>query len=232
MNLLSRLSTDIRFLLVQLLPVAFGCLLGTASIADNTIKSYGDNSFGNVTSRSTMKVFKHIQTNGVTAFSDQAPIDRPYEIVRFDCYACDVHSTVNWNSTRLYLTEFSSSITEAATLNGVDPALVRALIHAESAFNPNARSNKGAMGLMQLMPATARELGVSNPQVADQNIKGGVKYLADLLEKYDGNVRLATAAYNAGPGAVNKYHGIPPYAETQAYVERVEILHERYKQQS
>ena len=106
---------------------------------------------------------------------------------------------------------------------------MRAVIHAESNFNPVARSRKGAVGLMQLMPATAQQLGVADALVPSLNIRGGVQYLAGLLAQFNGNISLATAAYNAGPGAVQKHAGIPPYAETQVYVQRVKILHQRYR---
>ena len=109
-------------------------------------------------------------------------------------------------------------IEENATVHGVSPHLVRAVIQQESAFNPNARSHKGAMGLMQLMPATATELGVSDPYDPSENIRGGVTYLKGLLTKFSQNVELALAAYNAGPGAVTKYGSVPPYRETQNYV--------------
>jgi soluble lytic murein transglycosylase-like protein len=112
-------------------------------------------------------------------------------------------------------------IQKHANAHGVNPSLVQAVIKAESAYNPNAVSSVGAQGLMQLMPATARELGVTQPFNPDDNIKGGAKYLGRLLEKYNGNESLAVAAYNAGPGAVDKYHGIPPYKETQNYVKKV-----------
>jgi len=111
----------------------------------------------------------------------------------------------------------------------VDPAYVRAIIHAESHFNHKAISKQGAQGLMQLMPATAKELGVINPFIAHENINGGVKHLAKLLTLYQGSNRLTSAAYNAGEGAVKRYSGIPPYAETEVYVERVAILHQRYR---
>jgi soluble lytic murein transglycosylase-like protein len=103
----------------------------------------------------------------------------------------------------------------------IDSSLVKSIIKQESGFNPNAQSHAGAQGLMQLMPQTAKDLGVFNTSNPYQNLKGGVSYLAQQLKTFDGNIQKALAAYNAGPRAVEKYQGIPPYAETQNYVESI-----------
>lgn len=132
-------------------------------------------------------------------------------------------------SPRLVLDRYKEVITSAAQTHDVDPALVRAVIHAESAFNPYAVSRKGAMGLMQLMPETARVLGVKKPFSAEDNIHGGVRYLSKLLQRFQGNLVLAIAAYNAGEGAVERYGGIPPFSETQDYVRKVLALKTRYQ---
>jgi soluble lytic murein transglycosylase-like protein len=117
--------------------------------------------------------------------------------------------------------QFDGLIEEHATANEISPALVRAVIQTESAFNPRARSHKGAMGLMQLMPSTAAELGVLDPYDPRENIRAGVTYLKQLLRKYAQNESLALAAYNAGPAAVARYGTVPPYRETRNYVEKI-----------
>jgi soluble lytic murein transglycosylase-like protein len=118
--------------------------------------------------------------------------------------------------------EYDSLVIEHATRQALRPELVRAVIQVESGFDPRARSAKGAMGLMQLMPATAIELGVRDAYDPAENIRGGTRYLRQLLDRYDGDERLALAAYNAGSGAVDRYgRQVPRYRETQQYVERV-----------
>jgi hypothetical protein len=174
-------------------------------------------------------VYKYKDENGVVTFSEARPSRAAFDVIRFECYACRPDSKVNWQRTPLFTGRYDDEINTTAQEFSIDPALVRAVIHAESAFNPQAVSSKGAQGLMQLMPGTAREVGVTNALDAGQNIRGGVNYLARMIELHNGDVRLATAAYNAGPGAVRRHNGIPPYAETRAYVERVGILHERYR---
>lgn len=117
--------------------------------------------------------------------------------------------------------QIQSLVNDASTREGVSAALVNAVVMAESAGNPSAISTAGAQGLMQLMPGTSASCGISNPFDPEQNVDCGTRYLHGLLERYNNNVELAVAAYNAGPGAVDQYHGVPPYAETRAYVSRV-----------
>ena len=145
------------------------------------------------------------------------------------CFACSTHSGIDWATTPLRVHAYAPEIAAAASRYGVDPALLRAVIHAESAFDPRAVSDKGAQGLMQLMPGTAADMGVRDAFLPGQNIDGGARYLAELLRDFHGNERLATAAYNAGEAAVRKYNGVPPYDETRLYVQRVALLHRRYR---
>lgn len=132
------------------------------------------------------------------------------------------HQTLNVGFTQ---TDIDAAIDEAAARHHVDPNLVRSVIKVESNFNPNAVSRKGAMGLMQLMPETARSLNVSNPFDPQQNVDAGVRHLKKLLDSYGGDVRLSLAAYNAGAGAVARSAGIPRFGETRSYVRRITELY-------
>ena len=118
-------------------------------------------------------------------------------------------------------TPFGAEIDAAAARHGIDPALLRGLVRQESGFDPRARSAAGAMGLTQLMPATAASLGVTDPFDPEENVMGGAAYLRQQLDRFNGDERLALAAYNAGPGAVLRYNGVPPYQETMQYISRV-----------
>src|ERR1700685_1724579 len=131
----------------------------------------------------------------------------------------------NFSNTLTTGADIDSAIEQAAARHNVDPNLVRAVVKVESNFNPNALSRKGAMGLMQLMPSTARQLNVKNPFDPEQNVDAGVRHLKQLLESYGGDIKLTLAAYNAGAGAVARSSGVPHYAETQNYVRRITKLY-------
>ncbi|MBQ4856465.1 lytic transglycosylase domain-containing protein [Rhodanobacter sp. B2A1Ga4] len=179
-------------------------------------------------------VYRIVRADGSVEYTNLAPAGGKGRAVTMlftyiaTCAACNLHSTIRWGSVSLNLTAYADAIRAASVEYGVDEAFLRAIIHAESAFNPRALSLKGAQGLMQLMPGTASDMGVLDAFNSDQNIRGGARYLGLLLRDFDGNERLAAAAYNAGPGAVQRYKGVPPYAETQVYVERVDTLRKRY----
>ncbi len=180
-------------------------------------------------------VYKVTLADGAVEYTNVAPagvrvqrVDALFTYIS-TCYACALHSGIDWHTVPLRLHAYAREIDVAAARYGLDPALLRAVIHAESAFNPYAISDKGARGLMQLMPQTASEMGVSDVFDPSQNIAGGARYLAELLRDFGGNTTLATAAYNAGAAAVRKYDNrVPPYDETRTYVRRVAILAQRY----
>jgi soluble lytic murein transglycosylase-like protein len=180
-------------------------------------------------------VYRVAKKDGSVEYTNIPPADaKGHDVTRLfsyiaTCMACNLNSPIHWNSVRLNVSDYADAIRSASLEFGVDEALVRAIIHAESAFNPRAMSLKGAQGLMQLMPATANDMGVMDAFDPVQNIRGGARYLALLIKNFNGDPRLVAAAYNAGPAAVQHYNGVPPYAETQVYVVRVGELLQRYK---
>ena len=182
--------------------------------------------------------YSYVDANGVTNYSNSRPkgvgsvkvIRSEYAIFsQPSCYACGLTTSYSFGSVKLNTAAFASEIKAAAQAYGVEEAVVRAIIHAESAYRPHVQSHKGAQGLMQLIPATAKRFGVSDSFDPAQNINGGVQYLSWLLRRYKQDLTLAAAAYNAGEGAVDRYGGVPPYKETRLYVARVGQLAERYR---
>lgn len=176
------------------------------------------------------EVYKFTDKDGIVHYTNVRPANQEVQTFSFPCYASDpTCNQLDWEKIPLNRGAFNEEIKAAAEVFAVDDALIRAIIHAESAYQPDALSPKGAQGLMQLMPATQAELQVIDVFDPVSNIEGGTLYLARLLEQFDQNVELAAAAYNAGPGAVLQYDGIPPYKETREYVRRVKILYRRYR---
>lgn len=178
------------------------------------------------------RIYKFVDANGVVTYTERKPRGTAFKVIRFDCLHygrdCPKGRQVDFNRTPLNKSAYKKEISLASKTYNVDAALIRAVIHAESSFNPKAQSHKGAQGLMQLMPVTQRIEGVHNPFNPVANINAGARILARLLKRYGGDVQLACAAYHAGEGAVNKYGGIPPFQSTQTYVQRIQILRRRY----
>lgn len=201
----------------------------------NTIKRYQqmNNYINGVPAKTDMEALKNINSelpnaNNIQSFdkvlqstakSQFGTLLRSKGITSVDA---QLYTNPNVNITKRPSKEqIMSMIDVASEKYGVDSKLVKALVQQESGFNPNAKSKVGAMGLMQLMPSTAKGLGVTDPMDPQQNIEGGVKYLKSMLNRFHGNTILALAAYNAGPNAVSKYDGVPPYKETQNYVKSI-----------
>jgi len=168
---------------------------------------------------STEHRFKPVPTSGAVM---RAARSAASEVNTYLGGRAQTHQTLNRAFTQQ---DIDAAIDEAAARHHVDPSLVRSVVKVESNFNPNAVSRKGAMGLMQLMPSTARSLNVSNPFDPQQNVDAGVRHLRKLLDSYGGNVRLSLAAYNAGAGAVARSAGVPHFKETQNYVRRITNLY-------
>lgn len=179
------------------------------------------------------EIFKFVAADGTVTYSAFKPRTGAFEKLEPSCLvayiSCELARS-DWSRVPLNHTSFRQLIVEVATRHKVDPALVRALIHAESNFNHEAVSRAGAQGLMQLMPETQRLFGVKNPYNVGQNVEAGTRLLKRLLVKYRNDIKFAAAAYNAGESAVERYRGVPPYKETQNYVRRVTLLYSRYRQ--
>lgn len=183
-----------------------------------------------------------------TFFAETAPIYEADQILRFvssvEKFALEYQTTIEEDADVVQTKKtakipkkpgpedrFMPIIMQAAHKYEVDPAIIKAIIKAESSYNPKAISNRGAQGLMQLMPNTARALGVTDSFCPEQNILGGVKYFKQLLDQFKGDMKLALAAYNAGSRKVRKYKGIPPFKTTRLYIKKVFEYHQEYQQQ-
>jgi soluble lytic murein transglycosylase-like protein len=165
-------------------------------------------------------IYLFIDSQGVLHFTNTPTSNRYKVYMREPLHRPEVFYTVE---------SYDDVISEAAKRNGISSSLLKALIHVESYFNPRAVSKKGAMGLMQIMPENLQPLNISDPFDPWQNIMGGASYLKAMLERFSGQLPLALAAYNAGPTAVEKYKAIPPYPETQNYVQKVMRFFRLYK---
>ena len=174
------------------------------------------------------EVYRHVDKKGRVSYTDRPPHDGFIRLNKTWKGWQEPHQSGDFKRNRLRYRPF---IDEAAARYRVSGPLVLAIIHAESFYNPRAVSRVGAVGLMQLMPATAKRYGVNNRQNPEQNINGGVRYFSELLELFEGDVSLSLAAYNAGENAVQRYGRIPPYPETQNYVRKVLKLYASYSRE-
>lgn len=181
-------------------------------------------------------IFRYVDADGTVHFTN-VPSDSRYRVYLKEKKKPDPVTDTLASEIRHYdpmeRARYARHIQDAARINKLEPALIHAVIAAESGYNPFARSRKGAAGLMQLMPATAKRYGVTNRLDPAQNIRGGARYLRDLVRMFNNDLQLAVAAYNAGENAVVKYgNRIPPYAETMTYVPRVMSYYRKYRTSS
>lgn len=188
--------------------------------------------------RKTVSRIYVTEVDGVRQYSSTRPVGEVRRAMVIEvleltfletCFLCGPAGEAAMAAPMLDTVSYRQDIERTASAFGVEAALVRAVIHAESGYRPHAISRAGAQGLMQLMPSTAQRFRVSDPFDATQNIRGGVAYLAWLLKRFHGNVDLALASFNAGEATIDRYSGMPPYAETRTYVARVKTLAERYR---
>ncbi len=173
---------------------------------------------------SAADIYRYVDKDGVAHFTN-VPSGAQYKLILKE-------KRVHFKLSPASLGKFEEAIVKTSEKYGMDSALVKAVIKAESNFNPTAVSRAGAKGLMQLMPGTAYSLQVANSFHPEENIEGGVRYLRSLLNLFEGNLQLALAAYNAGEKAVYRYNGIPPYPETRTYIQRVLHFFHKYSEES
>ncbi len=164
------------------------------------------------------EIYRYVDSKGVIHFTDTPPEGLPYKVLKTKKHHRSTDSDLR--------DKLSSYIRETARRYSVDEELIRSIITVESGWNPYAVSRRGALGLMQLMPETLKELGVTNPYDPYENIDAGVRYLRYLIDRF-GNLRLALAAYNAGPSLIKKFNGVPPYTETRQYIKNVLYLYRK-----
>ena len=174
-------------------------------------------------------IYKYVDENGVLHFTDTPIAGEKMELFIKDRSSTRSSYIKNDYSSYYSSDEFNDIIEEAASANEVSSSLIKAMIKVESNFNPNAVSPRGAKGLMQIMPGTMRDLNIDNPFNPYENVMGGSRYIRALLRRFNNELTLALAAYNAGPGMVEKYKNIPPFEETIGYVQKVLHFHRMYQ---